>query len=437
MRPGLGRNWTYGQETYFTELNKWAPYKYENLHDVEWRAAHEDVPIEKASDDVCAIVLDVPLKEAQKAVEERRKKPNLPKILIRASGGLGNKSYIPATGSSPRTLWRNEDVGHNRNAKSEIKKLFPGKKPFSTPKPERLLERVIQIATNPGDIVLDVFAGSGTTAAVAHKMGRRWVTCELIETTLKDFIQPRLEKVVKGQDNGGVTVTAGEYANASVDGLPEGLTPDEAFRFTQVLSKLLKDRDDSDEDEVEVDPGHHQDELDADDGETDELSTTDAVNELKASLRASKDIGALKELAKTRKTKDTVNWRGGGSFAVARLSPTCFDYDTDLGLVMLKEDATGDVLIKSVAANLGFRLTPDHRHFHGVRSSMRLVVVEGRLDEAKAADLIAQLPDGEGLTIAATEIEDGVQKYLARTGKGCLAVHVPGGLFRISSKEMN
>ena len=104
---------------------------------------------------------------------------------------------------------------------------------------------------------------------------------------------------------------------------------------------------------------------------------------------------------------------------------------------MLKEDATGDVLIKSVAANLGFRLTPDHRHFHGVRSSMRLVVVEGRLDEAKAADLIAQLPDGEGLTIAATEIEDGVPKYLARTGKGCLAVHVPGGLFRISSKEMN
>ena len=437
MRPPAGSSWRLSQKTYFEELNKWVPYKYENLNDAKWRAENEGVPVEKASDDVCAIVLDVPLEEAQALVEKRRKKPNLPKILIRSTGGLGRKAYIPSEGTNPRTLWRNKEVGHNREAKSEIKRLFPGKKAFSTPKPERLLERVIQIATDPGDIVLDVFAGSGTTAAVAHKLGRRWVTCELIESTLNDYIQPRLEKVVKGQDDGGVTVTDGEYANASVDGLPEGLTPDEAFRFTQVLSKLLKDRSDGDEAEDEVDPKHQPDEQDDDRGETDDSTGTDAVNGLKATLRSSKDIKALKALAKTRKTKPTINWRGGGSFAVARLSPTCFDYDTDLGLVMLKEDATGDVLIKSVAANLGFRLTPDHRHFHGVRSSMRLVVVEGRLDEAKAADLIAQLPDGEGLTIAATEIEDGVPKYLARTGKGCLAVHVPGGLFRISSKEMN
>lgn len=441
MRPGLGRNWAYGQELYFTELNKWAPYKYENLHDAAWRAAHEGVPVEKASDDVCAIVLNVPLEEARKAVEARRKKPNLPKILVRDSGGLGNKSYIPSTGSSPRTLWRNEEVGHNRAAKSEIKKLFPGKKAFSTPKPERLLERVIQIATDPGDIVLDVFAGSGTTAAVAHKMGRRWVTCELIETTLNDFIQPRLEKVVKGQDDGGVTKTEGERANASLEGLPEDLTPDEAFRFTQVLTKLLKDREDGpeveNEDEADTGVEDQSDEPRADDDEADDQDATETPSGLKASLRISKDIEALKALAKTRKTKVAINWRGGGGFTVARLSPTCFDYDTDLGLVMLKEAATGDVLIRSVAANLGFRLTPDHRHFHGVRNSMRLVVVEGRLDEERATDLIAQLPDGEGLTIAATEIEDGVQRYLARTGRGCRAVHVPGGLFRISSKEMN
>lgn len=441
MRPPAGSSWRLSQKTYFEELNKWAPYKYKNLHDAKWRAENEGVPVEKASDDVCAILLDVPLAKAQAMIEDRRKKPNLPKILIRSTGGLGRKSYIPSEGTNPRTLWRNEEVGHNREAKSEIKRLFPGKKAFSTPKPERLLERVIQIATEPGDIVLDVFAGSGTTAAVAHKMGRRWVTCELIDSTLKDFIQPRLEKVVKGQDDGGVTKTEGERANASLEGLPEDMTPDEAFRFTQVLAKLLKDREDGPQDENEdgADTGSEDqsDETGTDDAETDDQDATDTARGLKASLRASKDIRALKALAKTRKTKATVNWRGGGGFTVARLSPTCFDYDPDLGLVMLKEAATGDVLIRSVAANLGFRLTPDHRHFHGVRNSMRLVVVEGRLDEDKAADLIAQLPDGEGLTIAATEIQDGVQRYLARTGKGCRAVHVPGGLFRISSKEMN
>jgi len=64
-------------------------------------------------------------------------------------------------------------VGHNAEAREEIKKLFLNIDPFSTPKPERLLQRIIQIATNEGDIVLDYFAGSGTTAAVAQKLKRK------------------------------------------------------------------------------------------------------------------------------------------------------------------------------------------------------------------------------------------------------------------------
>ncbi|KOO56556.1 DNA methylase N-4, partial [Rheinheimera sp. KL1] len=78
-------------------------------------------------------------------------------------------------GVVPSTLWLSEDVGHNQEAKAENNTLLPDlDKLFSTPKPERLLERVIRLSTNPGDIVLDSFAGSGTTGAVAHKMGRRW-----------------------------------------------------------------------------------------------------------------------------------------------------------------------------------------------------------------------------------------------------------------------
>lgn len=108
----------------------------------------------------------------------------------------------------PSNLWdKSAETGSNRKAKNELKALFglPAKQVFATPKPERLLERVIHIGSNPGDIVLDCFAGSGTTAAVAHKMGRRWVTVELSESTASTFTRPRLEKVVAGEDPGGIT----------------------------------------------------------------------------------------------------------------------------------------------------------------------------------------------------------------------------------------
>lgn len=120
------------------------------------------------------------------------------------------KRYLSEVGDMvPRTFWSNTETGSNRSSSNEMKRLFPGIESFSTPKPERLLERVIHIATNPGDIVVDVFAGSGTTAAVAHKMGRRWVTAELNENTADTFTKPRLEKVVKGEDPGGITESVG------------------------------------------------------------------------------------------------------------------------------------------------------------------------------------------------------------------------------------
>lgn len=108
----------------------------------------------------------------------------------------------------PNTVWLHEDVGNNREAKGEITKMF-AQDAFSTPKPERLLQRVIHIGSNPGDIVLDCFAGSGTTAAVAHKMSRRWVTSEILPETIGAFTRPRLEMVVKGEEPGGVTSLVG------------------------------------------------------------------------------------------------------------------------------------------------------------------------------------------------------------------------------------
>jgi len=99
--------------------------------------------------------------------------------------------------------WSNAEVGHNQEAKKEINTLF-GVDSFDTPKPERLIRRIIELATNPGDLVLDSFAGSGTTGAVAHKMGRRWIMIELGEHCHTHII-PRLQKVIDGEDNGGIS----------------------------------------------------------------------------------------------------------------------------------------------------------------------------------------------------------------------------------------
>ena len=110
-------------------------------------------------------------------------------------------------GMTPHNWWPHDEVGHTDEAKKEQMALIPID-PFGTPKPERLLKRVMEIATNKGDLVLDSFAGSGTTGAVAHKMGRRWIMVELGEHCHTHII-PRLKKVIDGTDQGGITDAIG------------------------------------------------------------------------------------------------------------------------------------------------------------------------------------------------------------------------------------
>lgn len=108
----------------------------------------------------------------------------------------------------PNTWWPHDETGHTDEAKKEGQVLFGAKATFATPKPERLLARILAIASNPGDIVLDSFGGSGTTGAVAHKMGRRWIMVELGDHC-ETHIVPRLKKVIDGDDLGGVTEAVG------------------------------------------------------------------------------------------------------------------------------------------------------------------------------------------------------------------------------------
>jgi adenine-specific DNA-methyltransferase len=104
----------------------------------------------------------------------------------------------------PETIWTHEEVGSTRTSAYEIKRLVEGRA-FATPKPERLLQRIIEIGSDPGDLVLDCFLGSGTTAAVAHKMGRRWIGVERSSETIEQFVLPRLSKVVRGEDEHGIS----------------------------------------------------------------------------------------------------------------------------------------------------------------------------------------------------------------------------------------
>lgn len=108
-------------------------------------------------------------------------------------------------GLVPFTVWGSADVGTNDDAKRHLQQLFPDSALFDTPKPEELLERIVHIATNPGELVVDLFAGSGTTATTAHKMRRRWIAVERNARTVLDHTLPRLLKVANGEDQGGIT----------------------------------------------------------------------------------------------------------------------------------------------------------------------------------------------------------------------------------------
>jgi len=118
-------------------------------------------------------------------------------------------------GVTPPTLWTAREVGTNSSAKKHLKQLLPDVAVFDTPKPEALLQRVLHIASDPGDLVLDAYLGSGTTAAVAHKLGRRWVGIERGDH-IRTHCVPRLRAVIDGEQ-GGISRSLGWTGGGAYD----------------------------------------------------------------------------------------------------------------------------------------------------------------------------------------------------------------------------
>ena len=231
--PPVGRCWSFGQQQLFEYMSEWAEYELKPLDDYKKRV---DICGEGANvpETINALLLKNPT-EAKTAAAERfrlglEKKKPWPILYFtgKGTGGIRRKQYLDSSAGRVATnLWMFEEVGHTEEAKREIFALFGAKDAFDTPKPERLIKRVLEVATKEGDLVLDSFLGSGTTAAVAHKMGRRWIGIELLDHCYTNCA-PRMNKVIDGEDAGGITKSV-------------GWTGGGGYRFFELAPTLIKE----------------------------------------------------------------------------------------------------------------------------------------------------------------------------------------------------
>ena len=278
-------------------------------------------------------------------------------------------------GLPPSSLWSSLlETGHTRQAKYEQKSLYPEMTKnewFSTPKPERLIEKILKIATNPDDIVLDSFLGSGTTAAVAHKMGRRYIGIEMGEHAYS-HCKTRLDKVIDGNDQSGISVSKEEFILENEHIREIGLDINEVKIFNKVLAILGKE-----------------------------------LNELPKEV-----IKSLKKLIKVKKVKGDLVWQGGGGYRFYELAPTLIQKD-DFDEEIINPAYDANMLASAVALHEGFIYQPDEEQFwkqaYGSENSYLFVTTRYVSKEYLSA-IHSNMAGTEYLIIACRSFEDGVEK---------------------------
>ncbi|MGH3766888.1 MAG: DNA methyltransferase [Pseudonocardiaceae bacterium] len=319
--------------------------------------------------------------------------------------GIFRRTYLADHGGlPPSNLWTDlAETGHNRQAKYELKTLFPNLATsdlFKTPKPERLLKKIIEVSTAPGDLVLDCYVGSGTTAAVAQKLGRRWVASEWSAQTMAQFTLPRLTSVVTGADRGGVS---------------------------RVEVPIVVDEDE--EPPVRVGAGRTA------------AQTLQAL--LKAGVFDDPDGGpsstvvksVVSTLRKLDRTRTEVVWSGGGGFRVLEVGPSMFEEVE--GRVYLADWAVGGALGEAVAAQFGYDFEPDGP-FSGTKGKMRLAVVDGLVNEGVIRLLVDALPEGQRLLVCGTAIDPECRALLTALRPGSTLKKVPAAIlddYRIRRRD--
>lgn len=268
-------------------------------------------------------------------------------------------------GMTSMTIWKYTEVGHTQDAMKEAKAIN-SVSVFGTPKPERLIERILTLGSNEGDLVLDSFLGSGTTAAVAQKMNRRYIGIEMGNHAYT-HCKVRLDKVIDGTDQGGISVSK-EYFDLKEDNLKSlGLNIDDVKAFNKVLTKLGKE--------------------------------TKLIPE--ATLKE------IKKETSIQKVTSELNWHGGGAYKFYELAPTLINKD-EFGEYVINKAYNAAMLASAVALHEGFTYKPDTSIFwkqsQGNENSY-LFVTTRYIDAAFLESIASTMQDDEYLIIACKSYE--------------------------------
>ncbi len=204
--PTNGRHWANDQLEILESIKGWCEYELRELNDAEKRAEICGVPVETVRSGVKALMLKGTLEESREKAQKVLETGPWPRFYFtkNGKGGIRRKTYLTAVeGKLITTFWDYTEVGHTDAATKELKAIFGGRSPFETPKPSTLIERIVQIATDEDSIVLDAFAGSGSTAHAVlsqnkkDRVSRKFVLVELMDYA-EDITAERVRRVMAG-----------------------------------------------------------------------------------------------------------------------------------------------------------------------------------------------------------------------------------------------
>ena len=216
--PPQGRCWSLGQDQMLNAMNEWCNYELKDLHDIEKRAEMCGVTKDEIKKDVFAIVLKDDLEIAKEKAQDILNNRVIPEFYFskQGYGTLSRKAYLNSVSGRPVTnFWSFEECGHTDEASRQLKNMFDGKAIFDTPKPTRLIERILQIATDKDSIILDSFAGSGTTAHAVLNMNKKdggnrsFILIEMMDYA-ETITAERVKRVIKGYSD--VEGTGGDFS---------------------------------------------------------------------------------------------------------------------------------------------------------------------------------------------------------------------------------
>lgn len=236
MYPTNGRCWSFGQDQMLELMHGWCEYEYKNINDTSKRAEICGVDMDIVKQDVCAIVLKKTLEESRDKALIKLQEGNWPKLFFSSNGtgGIRRKTYLTEVeGHTPTNFFPYSETGHTDEAKKELMNIFGGRTPFDTPKPTRLIDRILELATDEYSIILDCFAGSGATAHSIIKANkkdhgtRKFILIEMMdyaETTTAE----RVRRVMTGYPYKG---------KEEVEIYSKKLTPKNIVKATEFLSE--------------------------------------------------------------------------------------------------------------------------------------------------------------------------------------------------------